>query len=154
MWTREQAVEIGRQNARAGGLARAARLSPERRAEIAFKAAALRWIREKSDLDRIDNRLAKLAMLEAWAAREGDFDRYLKAIQAQGPWERMRIMVRRFPAAEDSPGLTAEAESDMMRRLEKAKQMREASEAGEQRIPLISGTEFLALHAKSDKPEP
>jgi hypothetical protein len=120
----------------------------------------MRWIREESDLDRIDSRLAKLAMLEAWAAREGDFDRYLRAIQAQGPWERIRIMVRRLSPIEDPQGLTAEEERDLMRRLEEANRMRNAGEEASgqfqkgQDSALMSGAEYLARHggAKSDKP--
>jgi hypothetical protein len=39
------AVELGRMGGLKGGKARAAKLSPERRAEIARKAAAARWQR-------------------------------------------------------------------------------------------------------------
>lgn len=39
------AVELGRRGGLVGGKARAAKLSPERRSEIAKKAAAARWTR-------------------------------------------------------------------------------------------------------------
>lgn len=38
-----RSVELGRQGGLKGGKARAAKLTPERRAEIARKAAAARW---------------------------------------------------------------------------------------------------------------
>ena len=41
------AVALGRLGGQKGGKARAARLSPERRREIAQKAAAARWTAEK-----------------------------------------------------------------------------------------------------------
>lgn len=39
-------VELGRRGGLIGGPKRAAKLSPERRSEIARKAAAARWLRE------------------------------------------------------------------------------------------------------------
>lgn len=41
------AVALGRRGARKGGLARAAKLSPERRKEIARKAIYARWEKQK-----------------------------------------------------------------------------------------------------------
>ena len=43
------AVELGRLGGRKGGKARAQKLSPERRREIASKAAAARWARQNTD---------------------------------------------------------------------------------------------------------
>src|SRR5215472_13399483 len=99
MWTREQAIEYGRQNASKGGLARAARLSPERRFEIAVMAS---WGRRfaLSEIEQIDRQLKNLAMIEAYAAKNGDMEAYQKAIQAQLPWIKLRIMARRFEAME------------------------------------------------------
>lgn len=47
------AVELGRRGGKKGGKARAAKLSPERRKEIAKKAAEARWgvTRQYSELD-------------------------------------------------------------------------------------------------------
>lgn len=45
------AVELGRRGGLKGGKARAAKLSPERRADIARKAAAARW-KSAEDPDR------------------------------------------------------------------------------------------------------
>ncbi len=42
------AIALGKLGARKGGRARAARLSPEKRKEIAQRAAQARWAREKS----------------------------------------------------------------------------------------------------------
>lgn len=42
------AVALGRKGGLKGGAARAARLTPERRSEIAKKAAAARWARKES----------------------------------------------------------------------------------------------------------
>ena len=39
------AVALGRLGGKKGGIARAAKLSPERRKEIAVKAASARWMR-------------------------------------------------------------------------------------------------------------
>jgi hypothetical protein len=41
------AVELGRLGGRKGGKARAAKLSPERRREIAKKAAEARWAKKR-----------------------------------------------------------------------------------------------------------
>ena len=41
------AVELGRRGGKKGGKARAAALSPERRAEIARKASAARWAKHR-----------------------------------------------------------------------------------------------------------
>jgi hypothetical protein len=41
------AVELGRLGGRKGGKARAEKLSPERRREIAKKAAAARWAKKR-----------------------------------------------------------------------------------------------------------
>jgi hypothetical protein len=97
-WTREQAIEYGRQNASKGGLARAARLSPERRFEIAVTASWGRWRLGLSDIERIDEHLKNLGMMEAYAAKNRDIEAYQKAIQAQLPWIKLRIMARRFEA--------------------------------------------------------
>jgi hypothetical protein len=43
------AVELGRKGGLKGGDARAKKLSPEKRSEIARKAAATRWERQKQD---------------------------------------------------------------------------------------------------------
>ncbi|MCY4440665.1 MAG: hypothetical protein OXE53_10725 [Deltaproteobacteria bacterium] len=43
------AVSLGRRGGLKGGKARAATLSPERRAEIARKASAARWAKRKHD---------------------------------------------------------------------------------------------------------
>lgn len=45
------AVSLGRQGGLVGGRARAEKLSPERRAEIARKAAAARWLPNKGVVD-------------------------------------------------------------------------------------------------------
>lgn len=42
------AVELGRLGGRKGGNARAAKLTPERRSEIARKAAQTRWLKAKT----------------------------------------------------------------------------------------------------------
>jgi hypothetical protein len=99
-WTREQAIEYGKQNASKGGLARAARLSPERRFEIALMASWGRWRFGLSEIEQIDRNLNNLAMVEAYAAKNGDMEAYQKAIQAQLPWIKLRIMARRFEAME------------------------------------------------------
>jgi hypothetical protein len=39
-------------------------------------------------------------MVEAYAAKNGDMEAYQKAIQAQLPWIKLRIMARRFEAME------------------------------------------------------
>jgi hypothetical protein len=51
--------------ARSGGIARAANLSPEKRSELAKKAAESRWGRPKAEVERIQ------ATGEAWAAATG-----------------------------------------------------------------------------------
>jgi hypothetical protein len=99
-WTREQAIEYGKQNASKGGLARAARLSPERRFEIAVMASWGRWRVGLSEVAQIDRQLNNLAMVEAYAAKNGDMEAYQKAIQAQLPWVKLRIIARRFEAME------------------------------------------------------
>ena len=43
----QAAVELGRLGGKKGGTARAAKLTPEQRAEIAKKAAAKRWTRDQ-----------------------------------------------------------------------------------------------------------
>jgi len=45
--TAEQREEFARMGGKVGGNARAARLTPNRRREIARKAAAARWAKEK-----------------------------------------------------------------------------------------------------------
>ena len=99
-WTREQAIEMGRKGARKGGLARAARLSPERRFDIAVIASAARW-QLTSELELIDRQLTKLAITEAWARKAGDAEAYRRTIQAQLPWLRMRMWARRQKEADD-----------------------------------------------------
>ena len=44
-----QAVRRGREGGKRGGKARAAKLSPEKRAEIARRAAKARWRRDQTD---------------------------------------------------------------------------------------------------------
>lgn len=46
------AVALGRLGGRKGGEARAAKLTPKRRSEIARKAANARWHKEKEDVSR------------------------------------------------------------------------------------------------------
>jgi len=45
------AVALAKRGARKGGLARAAKLSPERRQEIARKAVLARWERQRRDVE-------------------------------------------------------------------------------------------------------
>src|SRR5215469_5781193 len=100
-WTREQAIEMSRKGARKGGLARAARLSPERRYEIAVIAAVTKWHGASSELELIDRQLVKLAAIEAYAMKHGDVDRYERVVRAQIPLLKARMWVRRLQEADD-----------------------------------------------------
>jgi hypothetical protein len=57
------------------GTFRAARLSPERRCEIAVMGAVTKWHGASSELEFIDRQLTKLAAIEAHAIKHGDMDR-------------------------------------------------------------------------------
>jgi|SRR6516225_7254821 hypothetical protein len=100
-WTREQAIEMSRKGARKGGLARAARLSPERRYEIAVIGAVTKWHRASSELELIDRQLTKLAAIEAYAIKQGDMDRFERVVRGQIPLLKTRMCVRRLQEADD-----------------------------------------------------
>jgi hypothetical protein len=100
-WTREQAIEMGRKGASKGGLARAARLSPERRFEISVIGSFARWYRDVPELDQIDRHLNSLALVQAHAYKNKDVEAYQRAIQAQLPWIKLRLMARRLKEADE-----------------------------------------------------
>ena len=81
-WTREQAIEMNRKGGRKGGLARAARLSPDRPYEIAVIGRVTKWRLASSELGLIDRHLTKLAASEAYAMKHGDIDRYERVVRA------------------------------------------------------------------------
>src|SRR5215472_8365378 len=99
-WTREQAIEMSRKGASKGGLARAARLSPERRSNIAVLGAVTKWV-ASSEVDLMDRALVELGLLKAHARRAGDMEGYRKAIQAELPWIRAREASRRREEADE-----------------------------------------------------
>ena len=99
-WTREEAIKMSRKGASKGGLARAARLSPERRSNIAVLGAVTKWV-ASSEVDLMDRALVELGMLKAHARRVGDLEGYRKAIQAELPWIRAREAARRREEADE-----------------------------------------------------
>jgi hypothetical protein len=93
-WTREQAIEHGKQNASKGGLTRAARLSAARRWDIAMLANSARWRNASSELGWIDRELDKLEVLAAYAMKNGDFNLCLRAIQIKMDGIKHRLRAR------------------------------------------------------------
>lgn len=82
------AKELGRK----GGLARMAKLTPERRSLIAATANYKRWYHGKSDTEaRIDDHLRALAMIASKGMAEGDDLKVIRAITAMASYERMKM---------------------------------------------------------------
>jgi hypothetical protein len=140
-FTAETAAEMGAR----GGRKRANRLSPERRTEIATIASALRWGKQNgwqpyqltaTNLERINERLMKIAAIEAKAWASGNDDRVLRAIMAALPWERLRMWTEANAGKPGGPSLDAESESIEDEAL---KRLKESRARREQRLGLQEG---------------
>jgi len=117
-----------------GGKKRAQRLSPERRTEIATVAAAVRmgkaagwdpYTRNASDLQRVEEKLAKIAAIEAKAWAQGNDDRVLRAITASLQWERLRMWIVNDSGRKGGPPLDMQEQADQE---EAAARLRESRE--------------------------
>ena len=91
---------VARVHARAASLG-AARLSPERRFEISVIGSFARWYRDVPELDQIDRHLNSLALVQAHAYKNKDVEAYQRAIQAQLPWIKLRLIARRLKEADE-----------------------------------------------------
>lgn len=115
-FTKETAKAAGSK----GGRKRGQRLSPERRTEIATIAAFIRigkeagwdpYTRNASDLQRVEEKLAKIAAVEAKAWAQGNDDRVLRAITASLQWERLRMWIVNDAGRKGGPALDLEEKS-------------------------------------------
>lgn len=124
-WTSEEAGGFGKQSASAGGLARAAALSPKRRKNIARMGAYSRWYRiNAEDMVRCESMLKQLARIVTRALMEGNDDRAIRAISAMGPWEKYRLFLRTVGTKDvEAPQI----DSDTERRLRESREKRAAA---------------------------
>lgn len=119
---REGAPVFGKETAAAGGLARAAALSPGRRKNIARQAAYSRWYRiGADDMVRCEALLKQLARIVTRALMEGNDDRAIRAIAAMGPYEKYRLFLR---TAGGKAGELPEIDSETERRLRESREKR------------------------------
>ena len=87
-----------------GGIQRAQNLTEEERSLIASKAAVARWYSPSRNVDtRINAILRGLAAAAERALDQGNEDRYIRAVSAMAPWERMRLWVDRDAAGKAQP---------------------------------------------------
>lgn len=141
-----------------GGKTRAQRMTPERRAEVATIGAAIRWAkaagwepytRNGSNLERINERLAKLIALEAKAWVAGNDDMVLRCIMAALPWERMRMWQE---ANAGKPGGPAMELGESMED-EAARRLKESRARREQALGLQEGETVVEMEGKDDGSE-
>jgi hypothetical protein len=117
-----------------GGINRAARLTPERRSEIASEAAAMRWAmqrvlgtypKKRGNVERVEWHLRALSRLMGKAVLEQDFKEARACVQAMLGFERLKMWVEMNAGKPGGAALeTTGVEQETEKRLAEAKARR------------------------------